>query len=116
MAPQMVKKRLEQAEGDAPPKSAFGNGARLSANGLGLAQDKVDGRRKTDERDGGSEHAENSSQTKTYESGGLPDCYQDMRCNWWLRTTTSHIKRARAAVWRNVVATCAIMDGNYTET
>lgn len=43
------QKELEQAEDDAPPKSAFGNGARLSANGLGLAQDKVDGRRKTDE-------------------------------------------------------------------
>ena len=91
------QKELEQAEGDAPPKSAFGNGARLSANGLGLAQDKVDGRRKTDERDGGSEHAETPHKLKTYESGGLPDCYQDMRSNWWLRTTTSHIN---ARVWR----------------
>ena len=91
------QKELEQTEGDAPPKSAFGNGARLSANGLGLAQDKVDGRRKTDERDGGSEHAETPHKLKTYESGGLPDCYQDMRCNWCLRTTTSHIN---AHVWR----------------
>jgi len=91
------QKELEQAEGDAPPKSAFGNGARLCANGLGLAQDKVDGRRKTDERDGGSEHAETPHKLKTYESGDLPDCYQDMRSNWWLRTTTSHIN---AHVWR----------------
>ena len=73
------QKELEQAEGDAPPKSAFGNGARLCANGLGLAQDKVDGRRKTDERDGGCEHAETPHKCKTYESGDLPDCYRDMR-------------------------------------
>ena len=40
MAPQMVKKDLAQAEGDAPSKSALGDGARLCANGLGLAQNK----------------------------------------------------------------------------
>ncbi|MFR4141999.1 MAG: hypothetical protein ACLT0X_07390 [Collinsella sp.] len=85
------QKDLEQAEDDAPPKSAFGNGARLSANGLGLAQNKVDGRRKTDERDGGSEHAETPHKLKTYESGGLPDCYLNMHCICGLRTTTSHI-------------------------
>ena len=63
---------LEQAEDDAPPKSAFGNGARLSANGLGLAQDKVDGRRKTDERDGGSEHAETPHKLKRTKAGVYP--------------------------------------------
>ena len=73
------QKELEQAKGDAPGDGALGNGARLCANGLGLAQDKVDGRRKTDERDGGSEHAETPHKCKTYESGDLPDCYQDMR-------------------------------------
>ena len=66
------QKDLEQAEGDAPPKSAFGNGARLSANGLGLAQDKVDGRRKTDERDGGSEHAETPHKLKRTKAGVYP--------------------------------------------
>ena len=66
------QKELEQAEGDAPPKSAFGNGARLSANGLGLAQDKVDGRRKTDERDGGSEHAETPHKLKPTKAGVYP--------------------------------------------
>ena len=73
------QKELEQAKGDAPPKSALSDGARLSANGLGLAQNKVDGRRKTDERDSGCEHAETPHKLRTYESGGLPDCYQDMR-------------------------------------
>ena len=66
------QKELEQAEGDAPPKSAFGNGARLCANGLGLAQDKVDGRRKTDERDGGSEHAETPHKLKPTKAGICP--------------------------------------------
>ena len=33
----------------------------------------------TDERDGGSEHGETPHKLKTYESGDLPDCYQDMR-------------------------------------
>ena len=66
------QKELEQAEGDAPPKSAFGNGARLCANGLGLAQDKVDGRRKTDERDGGSEHAETPHKLKPTKAGVYP--------------------------------------------
>ena len=74
------QKELEQTEDDAPGEGALGDGARLGANGLGLAQDEVDGRRKTDERDGGSKHAETPHKLKTYESGGLPDCYPDMRC------------------------------------
>ena len=45
----------------------------------------------TDERDGGSEHAETPHKLKTYESGGLPDCYLNMHCICGLRTTTSHI-------------------------
>ncbi len=58
MAPQTVKKSWNRPKAASSRRSALGDGARLSANGLGLAQDKVDGRRKTDERDGGSEHAE----------------------------------------------------------
>lgn len=66
------QKDLEQTEGDAPGDSALGNGARLCANGLGLAQDKVDGRRKTDERDGGSEHAETPHKLKPTKAGVYP--------------------------------------------
>ena len=72
IAPQTVQKELEQAKGDAPGEGALGNGARLSANGLGLAQDKVDGRRKTDERDGGSEHAETPHKLKRTKAGVYP--------------------------------------------
>lgn len=66
------QKDLEQTEGDAPSKSALGNGARLRANGFGLAQDKEDGRRKTDERDGGCEHAETPHKLKTTKAGVYP--------------------------------------------
>ena len=66
------QKELEQAEGDAPGEGALGDGARLSANGLGLAQNKADGRRKTDERDGGSEHAETPHKLKPTKAGIYP--------------------------------------------
>ncbi len=111
IAPQtMIKKSWNRPKATLHPRALFGNGARLSAEWPWPRAKTVDGRRKTDERDG-SGTCWIPHKLKPTKAGGLPDCYQDMR-NWWLRTTTSHIN---AHVWRcsNGAPACAmIMDGN----